>query len=380
FGPSDLDLWRFDGWSENDKGGIYFYQDWKSSTPWGDTRPDYGRDEVRRFIHDNARMWLHDYQMDGLRLDMTPYMRSVDGSGMDIPEGWSLMRWIADTVRAEHPDHILIAEDLHGNALVTSTAPEGAGFHAQWDSHFVHPIRKAITEVNDEWRSIPAVVNAITTDYGDAFARVIYTESHDEVANGKARVPAEIAPDDQAGWAAQKRSTVGAALMMTSPGIPMVFQGQEFLEGGWFRDHVALDWRRDEHYEGIANLYADLITLRLNRWGWTRGLTGQHVNIFLADDETKLLAFHRWMDGGPGDDVVVVVNLANEARQYVRIGLPGPGLWKLRFNSDARAYSALFGNFESYDMEAFSEDDDNLDWHGNVSIAPYTVLIYSCEP
>ena len=35
FGPSDLDLWRFDGWSENDGGGIYFYQDWRRETPWG---------------------------------------------------------------------------------------------------------------------------------------------------------------------------------------------------------------------------------------------------------------------------------------------------------------------------------------------------------
>ena len=26
-GPSDLDLWQFDGWSENDRGGIYFYND-----------------------------------------------------------------------------------------------------------------------------------------------------------------------------------------------------------------------------------------------------------------------------------------------------------------------------------------------------------------
>ena len=39
FGPSDLDLWRFDGWSENEKGGIYFYNDYRSSTPWGDTPP-----------------------------------------------------------------------------------------------------------------------------------------------------------------------------------------------------------------------------------------------------------------------------------------------------------------------------------------------------
>ncbi|HNV11041.1 MAG TPA: alpha amylase C-terminal domain-containing protein, partial [Propionibacteriaceae bacterium] len=229
------------------------------------------------------------------------------------------------------------------------------------------------TETSDEWRSIPAVVEAITTNYGDAFARVIYTESHDEVANGKARVPAEIDPGDQSGWAAQKRSTLGAALVMTSPGIPMIFQGQEFLEGGWFRDHVPLDWRRDEHYEGIANLYADLITLRLNRWGWTRGLTGQNVNVLVADDEANLIGFHRWMDGGPGDDVVVLVNLANESREEVSIDLPAPGLWKLRFNSDAHTYSSLFGNFESFDVEASGDGP----WRGNVSIAPYSVLIYS---
>ena len=35
FGPSDLDLWRFDGWSENDKGGIYFYNDWRSRDALG---------------------------------------------------------------------------------------------------------------------------------------------------------------------------------------------------------------------------------------------------------------------------------------------------------------------------------------------------------
>ena len=35
FGPTDLDLWRFDGWSENDGGGIYFYNDWRRETPVG---------------------------------------------------------------------------------------------------------------------------------------------------------------------------------------------------------------------------------------------------------------------------------------------------------------------------------------------------------
>jgi hypothetical protein len=56
FGPSDLHLWQFDGWSENGLGGIYFYNDDRANTPWGQTRPDYGRPEVRQYIRDNAVM------------------------------------------------------------------------------------------------------------------------------------------------------------------------------------------------------------------------------------------------------------------------------------------------------------------------------------
>ena len=70
-GPSDLDLWQFDGWSDNGKGGIYFYNDRRCQTPWGDTRPDYGRPEVVPFLRDNARMWLEEYRLDGLRWDAT---------------------------------------------------------------------------------------------------------------------------------------------------------------------------------------------------------------------------------------------------------------------------------------------------------------------
>ena len=98
FGPSDLDLWQFDGWSENDRGGIYFYNDWRSDTPWGDTRPDYGRSEVRQFIRDNALYWLEEYHLDGLRFDSTLHIRSVRGDEGDegdaLEEGWSLLQWI----------------------------------------------------------------------------------------------------------------------------------------------------------------------------------------------------------------------------------------------------------------------------------------------
>ena|GEM_PF-1957826 len=62
-GPSDLDLWQFDDWSEHCRGGIYFYNDDRASTPWGETRPDYGRGEVRQYLLDNALMWFEEYHV-----------------------------------------------------------------------------------------------------------------------------------------------------------------------------------------------------------------------------------------------------------------------------------------------------------------------------
>ena len=76
-GPSDLDLWRFDGWSEGDGGGIYVYNDERAVTPWGATRPDYGRGEVRTFLRDSALCWLEEFRCDGLRFDSTINIRTV---------------------------------------------------------------------------------------------------------------------------------------------------------------------------------------------------------------------------------------------------------------------------------------------------------------
>ena len=369
-GPSDLDLWQFDGWSENGKGGIYFYNDDRSTTPWGDTRPDYGRPQVRDLLRDNALSWLRDYHVDGLRYDMTPFIRSVHSGGHDLPDGWSLMRWINTSVRGEFPHAILIAEDMQRDPLISATDDNGAAFHAQWDGAFVHPVRDALTAVADEDRSLAAIAEALTTAYnGDAFQRVVYTESHDEVANGQARVPHEIDEGDATGWAAQKRSTLGAALALTAPGIPMIFQGQEFLEGEWFRDDVPLDWDRAADFRGIIRLYRDLIGLRRNADGTTRGLTGHHVRVLHADETSNVLAYHRWADGGPGDDVVVIANLAHEAREDYRVQMPHPGRWALRFNSDAGLYGAAFGNHASSDVDA---GDD-----ASITIAPYTVLIFA---
>ncbi|HMN14015.1 MAG TPA: alpha-amylase family glycosyl hydrolase [Bellilinea sp.] len=380
FGPSDLSLWQFDGWSENGQGGIYFFNDWRAETPWGATRPDYGRKEVRNYIRDNAMMWLEEYHVDGLRADMTVYIRTVHGGeDSSLPEGWQLMASINSEIRQRFPHAITIAEDLHTVSAITQSDLEGgAGFHAQWDANFVHPIRKLVTVSEDAWRSMESAKDAILHNYNnDAFRRVVYSESHDEVANGRARAPQEIDPNDPKGWYAQKRSTLAAGLVLTSPGVPMIFQGQEFLEGLWFRDDMPLDWALNDQFHGIARMYHDLIALRRNFHGNSKGLQGQFTNVFHINEDNGVIAFQRWDQHGPGDDVIVVLNATHNSKQDYVIGLPDAGLWKLRFNSDSRIYSDIFEGFFSSDTEAFEGGTDGLKWHGSVNIGAYSMLVYS---
>lgn len=383
FGPSDLSLWQFDGWNENGQGGIYFYNDWKAATPWGETRPDYGRNEVRGYIHDNAMMWLRDYGVDGLRLDMSVYIRTVNGNpgddGNALSDGWDLLRWINDDVRKEFPGAITIAEDLqNSDALVKSTGDGGAGFGSQWDAGFVHPVRAAMIVSEDQHRDIDVIISALKHGYdNDAFKRVIYSESHDEVANGKARLPTEIAPNQEGGFFAKSRSTLGAVLVFTAPGIPMLFQGQEFLEDEWFRDNVPLDWKKLERFGGIHAMYRDLIALRRNAGGVTKGLMGQHIETHSVNHEKKVLGFRRWMEGGAGDDVVIVINLSAEALVDYSIGVPSAGLWKVRFNSAAKLYSEDFTDHASFDMEAIAEPYEGCSHRIIVGIGPYASVIYS---
>ncbi|MDD2266149.1 alpha-amylase family glycosyl hydrolase [Sulfuricurvum sp.] len=379
-GPSDLDLWQFDGWSENGRGGIYFYNDERAITPWGETRPDFGRGEVREYLMDNALMWFEEYHVDGIRFDCTQFIRMInDSEKRDIPEGWSLLQWINSQIAQKFPGRITIAEDLQNNRWITKdVGAGGAGFASQWDAMFVHPIRQAVVAPQDEQRSLDAIRDAILYRYNDdAFDRIIYSESHDEVANGHARVPQEINPNDPKGWYAQKRSTLAAAMVFTSPGIPMLFQGQEFLEGGWFRDTVPVNWDQYDEFHGIVRLYRDLIRLRSNCEGFTRGLCGQYTQVYHMNNERKLIAYHRWDKGGASDDVVIVANFLHEAQENYVIGLPAEGAWKLRFNSDWEGYNDDFGNYPSGDVIAIEGEYDGMPFHAVVSIGSYSVVIFS---
>jgi 1,4-alpha-glucan branching enzyme len=381
-GPSDLDLWQFDGWSERGKGGIYFYEDDRSSTPWGETRPDYGRPEVRAFLRDNAMQWLEEFRVDGLRWDATAWISSITGGGNNardrIADGWRFMADVNTEVAKRFPGRLTIAEDLRSDLSVTRPAGDGgAGFGAQWDGAFVHLVRRALIASNDADRDVGSLAGVIAARSSDAFKRVIYTESHDEDANGSSRVPEEIWPGYADSWASKKRATLGSAVVLTSPGIPMLFQGQELVEGSWFNDEDGLDWTLRHRHAGLLRLHRDLISLRRNATDVSRGLRGPNVTVHLVNRDSKVLAWHRWLEGGPRDDVVVLANFSATTFADYRVGVPRAGRWRVRFNSDWDGYDPEFETVDSLDADSRPEAQDGFGQRIGVGLGPYSVVILS---
>lgn len=382
WGPPEMDLWQYDGWSENGFGGIYFYQDNRLESGFG-SRPDYGRGEVRDYIYDNLAMWLCEYHIDGFRWDSVVNIRSNNNSNgqFGIPDGRKLVREGNDYIDAVKPGAISIAEDLQGSDSITgTTADEGYGFDSQWGSGFYWSLYRVLTNTEDGGRNVQALANSIAQrDHNDAFRRILYSENHDEVweLNNKVRLPDRIDASNPGSWYARKRSTMGAAIVMTAPGIPMLFMGQERYATNVWNDQEPMEWAMNETQQKIHLLYKDLIALRRNLMGSTKGLSGQSVNMYHVNNSDKVLGFHRWDQGGDLDDTVVIANFSNNSFADYAIGFPRGGRWSVRFNSDSAYYGSDYGNFGSSEVFTTPQGLHGLNHQASVAIAPYSVLLLS---
>lgn len=338
YGPSDLSLWRFDGWSANGKGGIYFYNDFRSSTLWGDTRPDYGRSEVRDYIRDNIRMFLDEYRVSGFRWDSVWSILYANNGSYHLPDGENMLRDINWMMQTQYPGRIRIAED-HAFDF-------NMNFDSQWHVVFHDHLKWQVTRGSDSERNMQWLADHIAG--WNSHNRVIFSESHDTVGglNGKQRLPRDI--DGSNPWSiwARKRQLLAAGIVMTTPGIPMIFQGQEMNEDWTFAAETALRWSLTNTHAGIVRSYSDLIHLRRNRWGGTQGLKGTGINVHHKDDLNKVIAYIRWDAGGGSDDVVVVANFSvqNWTNNNYFIQFPSAGTWYLHYNGDSTNYAADFGN------------------------------------
>lgn len=371
------DLWQFDGWNERYKGGIYFYNDERADTPWGG-RPDYGRAEVRQFILDNVTMWLTEYRLDGLRIDSTIYMRNTVGANddpsHDLPDAWSLFQEINTLAHKINPNALMIAEDSSSNEYLTKPVSDGgAGFDAQWASSFPHAIRARFAMKNSDY------TGSLDTELqhyfnGDAFQKVIFSDSHDTASKDSKRINEATTPGNAGSVFARQRTLLAHAISLTAPGIPMILQGEEFMQQGSFNDRQMLDWNKTTQFAGMVLAFQHLINLRKDIYTNTTGLVSQSINVFHQDIANNVIAYHRWGNGGPHDDVLVIVNFSDLRFKEYKLYLPVPGMWHVRFNSSWKGYSPDFN--ETKIQQVMTDQNSQI----TLELADYNVLILSQEP
>jgi 1,4-alpha-glucan branching enzyme len=150
----------------------------------------------------------------------------------------------------------------------------------------------------------------------------------------------------------------------------MFFQGQEMMQRGAFNDVDGLDWSNTSRNKGVLLANKHLVALRKNQAGLTAGLTGKNINLFHIDENNKVLAYHRWKNGGVGDDVVVVINFGEREHLKYELGFPLNGGWHVRFNSTRQAYDPEFKEVQIPDVEV-------INGSASIMIPPSSVIVMS---
>lgn len=375
YGPGLLDMWNYDGWSGSNSlggGGIYFFESNTNLeiTPWGNTRPNFSSNQVCSFVQDNATLWLSEYHADGFRWDAaSAIIYANDGSF--IASAGSLMNTINGQMHSNYVGKISIAEDLY----------DSFGFDSAWDTSYPYTVTPVLTNTVDANRDMTVISNAVLNNvrYGGAAGtgRVAFLESHDVVGdlNGGVRLVAAIDPVTPNSYRARKLSTLGAAVTISAPGVPMIFQGQEMLENQSFDSARPVDWTKTNTYSRIVRFYHDLIAARRDMQGYTPGLEGDQCAILQVDNVNKLVAFHRWKSAAPNEDTVVIANFADAELSNYAVTFPRSGSWYVHLNSDATNYSSDFGNIGSVAVTATGNPAT-----AGVTIGPCSALILSQTP
>jgi len=236
------------------KYGPYFTD--RHQTVWGSAvnLDGPGSPEVRRFLIDNAVMWLRDYHMDGLRLDAVHVI--VDSSPVHFLEELAIA--VEELQIALGRRLVLIAEsDLNDPRIVIPRDSGGYGLHAQWSDDFHHALHCLLTGETSgyysDFGSMEDLVKALTQVfvYNNRFSRfrgrmhglpvenlsfnhfLGYLQNHDQIGNRARgeRIHHMVSP---------QVAMIGAALVLTAPFVPMLFQGEEWSASSpfpYFTDH-----------------------------------------------------------------------------------------------------------------------------------------------
>ncbi|WP_115790370.1 malto-oligosyltrehalose trehalohydrolase [Arthrobacter silvisoli] len=275
---------------------------------WGDSvnldGPD--SDEVRRYILDNAAMWLREYHVDGLRLDAVHALR--DERAVHILEDLAI---VADGIEADTgvPRTLIAESDLNNPRLIYPRQDNGYGLAGQWSDDFHHVVHVNLTGETvgyyADFESLAALAKVlrhgffhdgsyssfrarhhgrpIRQDLAHPSALVVCNQNHDQIGN-------RAAGDRLSASLSYGRLALAAVLTMTSPFTPMLFMGEEFgASTPWqfFTSHPE-EWLGKATAEGRLKEF--------ERMGWDPALVPNP-----QDPETFLRSKLKWEEAGEGD-------------------------------------------------------------------------------
>jgi 1,4-alpha-glucan branching enzyme len=329
---------------------------------------DFNKPEVRQFLIDNGKMLLEEYHMDGLRYDQ---ITVIDEHG-----GWFFCQDLTDTLRFIKPAAVQIAE-YWGSERWKGIArrPFGMGFDVGYSDTVRDSLRRVIQQASggaDATVNFNRLADALDMTYADGQRWTVFQciENHDLLdfnhGDRQSRIPALADPSNARSWYARSRSKVASGILLTAPGIPMLFMGQEFLEDKFWTDwqgrpDLLIYWQgqegADRHMVDQHRFTRDLLWLRRKH----PALRSDGFKVFHVHNDNRVIAFQRWVPG-IGRDVIVIVSL-NEHTFYngsYRIGFPSHGHWYEVFNND------VFDTFVNPNVQgnAGGIETDELPWDG----------------
>ena len=336
----DRCIWFYDRLANGNKNNSLYFtdQDWAGGQVFA-----FWNEHVGQFLIDNAVFFVNEYRIDGIRYDEVRVISN------NQPAGRELCRNLTGTVRFVRPAAVQIAEYWEWDrALPVTPAPAGLGFDAALGDGFRDAVRGLLSQAaggETAQLRFDGVVGSLypPPGYGAAWRVVQCLENHDIAYaghDGSARVPMLADPLDRRSWYAQSRSRAAAALLFAAPGIPALFMGEEILEDKLWSDDETdhpghLIWwdglRSDPAMANYLRFMQDLVALRRR----APALRADGVRVSRANDYDRIIVVHRWVaDGGPGQDVVVVVSFDENPKFGYPVGLPQSGRWQELFNSD----------------------------------------------
>jgi 1,4-alpha-glucan branching enzyme len=296
----------------------------------------YWNQDIRQFLINNASFLTKEYHADGFRFDEVTI---IDQFG-----GRQFCKDLTDTLHFDDPAHPLIAEYWADQGFaVRDTGSGGLGFDAVWSAGLRETIRSALGQAAGGAQAsveLDAIAGNLYLPSGfpAQWKSVVAVETHDEVFAGRSPRITHLADgSNPRSWYARSRSRVATGLILSAPGIPMLFMGQEFLEDKQWSDSNqslliywdGVDKGTDKAMVDHLRFTRDLIALRRRQ----PGLRGEGINVFHVENSNRVIAFQRWVEG-VGNDVVVVVSLSESTYWSYSLGFPGPGRWLEVFNSD----------------------------------------------